>query len=262
MTITGTDHRNYHGHLDHGCDNIMKPQLTTPSPLSSMVLETLFPANFRIRAAGVCYSLSLVRFAMCWCPRKARCRSPLAPRICPDEAKDLADAGAEFNDAAMNDGEPSRRIAREGGDELPAPEEQDVVSADDLDLFAPKVLAKVPDLLTEAVKPDARRFNTNRSPLRDHFPCRMYPSLPYDLKLPLRQPETSAPDSAPALGAPEVERILVGFEVERCSSVECWFRPSLKWWHRKQMRRSVMLASAPKGIDDTTDMFSREDLAA
>ncbi|KAJ4453529.1 hypothetical protein PAPYR_11990 [Paratrimastix pyriformis] len=99
-------------------------------------------------------------------------KSPLPFAVGPedlpsDEAKDLADAGAEFNDAAMNDGEPlPGELPEEGGDELPAPEEQDVVSADDLDLFAPKCLP------------------------------------------------------------------------------------------------SVMLASAPKGIDDTTDMFSREDLAA
>ncbi|KAJ4452750.1 hypothetical protein PAPYR_12997 [Paratrimastix pyriformis] len=104
-----------------------------------------------------------------------------------EAAKDLADAGDDLNDAAMNDGEllPGE-LPEEGGDELPAPEEQDAAPADDLDLFAPKTLAKVPDLLAEAVTPG--RAAVQHEPLSRSAIislCRMYPALAYDLKLPL-----------------------------------------------------------------------------
>ncbi|KAJ4456089.1 hypothetical protein PAPYR_8775 [Paratrimastix pyriformis] len=325
-----------------------RPELRTRrsdlSTILSMVLETLFPANFRIRAAGVCYSLSLVRFCdvcthcyycygyrygygalCCSCnpsasggdpsgagshcagstdawqrPGLAQGRSapvkttpPAAPTgagvqekpaavqavgpedLPSDEAKDLADAGAEFNDAAMNDGEPlPGELPEEGGDELPAPEEQDVVSADDLDLFAPKVLAKVPDLLTEAVKPGRAAVQHEPLPRSAIISlCRMYPSLPYDLN---------------PLGAPEVERILVGFEgravllrrvlvsalsqmvapeadaekvgraIRHASQLTEYLLSAIERTRKQRLvpfvRPSVMLASAPKGIDDTTDM--------
>ncbi|KAJ4454403.1 hypothetical protein PAPYR_10912 [Paratrimastix pyriformis] len=199
--------------------------------------------------------------------------------VLPDDSSSVVNDGAE-------------------GDAEALPE--DAPAEEDLDLFAPKSLASVPAHLIEAVK--AGREAVQHEPL-PHASllalCKLYPSLPFDLRLPLRQPEAAAIDAAALrgspLGSPDVEKILVAIEgqavllrrvlvsalgqmlapeadpervgraLRHASQLSEYLLSSVERTRKQRLtpflRPSMMLAAA-RGCTDAGDMFTREEALA